>query len=118
MTPEQIKKALMTRDQTPMRRAQSIVVLSEAAREYMELLIRKDEMTSETRQHFELIAEVIAYRRAAVQMLADDTVKGRAAETTALQELNFVSWGFAHALADTNPRFDRERFLEAAGVTI
>ncbi len=71
-------------------------------------------MQTLTRQHFELIAEVLAYRRAAVGMLAKDTVKGIAAEAAALAELDQVMWALAGKLAETNPLFDRDRFINAA----
>ena len=70
-----------------------------------------------TRRDFELIAETIAYRRAAVQILANDTVKGRAAESAALAELDQLTYAFAGNLAKTNPRFDRDRFIYAAAGT-
>ena len=69
-----------------------------------------------TRKDFELIAQVIDYRRAAISVLGKDTVKGRAESDAALRELDFVAWGMAGKLAETNPRFDRARFLAAAGV--
>ena len=68
-----------------------------------------------SRQHFELIAETLAYRRMAVRVLAKNTVKGRAAEAAALAELDQVMWSLAGKLAETNPLFDRDRFVKAAG---
>lgn len=50
-----------------------------------------------TRKHFKAIAAILAtYTRA----------------TTPL-DINEVIFDFANLLADTNPRFDRQRFLEA-----
>ena len=68
-----------------------------------------------TRQTFQLIAEILAYRRMAVGILAKDTVKGRAAEAAALAVLDQIMWAFAGKLADTNPLFDRDRFINTAG---
>ena len=67
-----------------------------------------------TRKDFELIAEVLAYRRAAVRMLAEDTQRGRAAERAKIDILQITTYAFADALATTNPRFDRDRFINAA----
>ncbi len=62
-----------------------------------------------TRQHFQMIAEVLAYQRAAVNVLA----KGKEAEHR-LKELDLTTYAFAGKLATTNPNFDRQRFLDVA----
>lgn len=61
---------------------------------------------SMTRQHFALIAEVIAERRTVAHNY-DDVV---------YDELDRISKAFASALASTNPNFNRARFLRACGV--
>ncbi len=67
-----------------------------------------------TRQHFQLIAEVLAHRGMAVRMLAKDTVKGRAEEAARLVENDLTIIEFATELAHTNPNFDRQRFIDVA----
>ena len=56
---------------------------------------------SMTRQDFELIARVIKAQRAP----HNDT-----------ETLDAITYEFAHALAETNPRFDTHRFIEACMV--
>jgi hypothetical protein len=65
-----------------------------------------------TKQHFELVAQVLDHRRGAAPMEGIDPawMAGFRAAHDVLAE------DFAHRFADTNPRFDRERFLRAAGV--
>jgi hypothetical protein len=67
-----------------------------------------------TRQHFQLIAEVLAYQRVAARILTADTAKGRIEEQARLLELDLTTYAFAGKLAETNPDFDRERFVDAA----
>ena len=72
----------------------------------------KDETVSTetmTRQHFELIAEVLRDVR--------PWTPGLLSLVTPDEFISSIAETFADALADTNPRFNRERFLEAAGVT-
>lgn len=64
-------------------------------------------MTQMSKRHFELIAEVLAdvrgYYAPTPSQFTNDEIHG-----------NYVL-AFADALAETNPRFDRIRFIEAAG---
>ena len=69
-----------------------------------------------TGQTFQLIAEVLAYQRTAATVLTPDTVKGRAEEQARLKELDLTTYAFAGKLAETSPNFDRQRFIDAAGV--
>ena len=62
-----------------------------------------------TRQTFQLIAEVLAYQRTAVRVLA----KGKEAEYR-LKELDLTTYAFTDKLAATNPNFDRDRFIDVA----
>lgn len=59
-----------------------------------------------TRQHFELIAEVLAQESMAARVLG----RGEAAE----RQMRIVTANFAGRLAATNPNFDKERFIAAA----
>ncbi len=67
-----------------------------------------------TRQTFQLIAETLAYQRAAARILPPDTVKGRAESEARLKELDLTTYAFAGKLAATNPNFDRDRFIDVA----
>ncbi len=67
-----------------------------------------------TKQHFQLIAEVLAYQRCAAKMLTADTVKGRAEEAARLKELDLTTYAFAWKLAETNPNFERGQFINIA----
>ncbi len=62
----------------------------------------------------QLIAEVLAYQRAAARVLTADTVKGRAEEAARLKELDLTIYAFVGRLAETNPNFDRTRFISVA----
>lgn len=79
--------------------------------EQMRVLTDRKE-TDMTRKDFELIAEVLRVRRIAIED------RGQDPDTTAgVQfELDMLSNDFADALATTNPSFDRDWFLRAAGV--
>jgi hypothetical protein len=61
------------------------------------------------RRHFEMIARTLRDRRAKVQAQ-------QAGESAATIALDTLAHDFADALAATNTRFDRERFLKACGV--
>ncbi len=67
-----------------------------------------------TRQTFQLIAETLAYQRVAARLLPGDTVKGRAETEARLKELDLTIYAFAGKLAETNPNFDRDRFIDVA----
>ena len=60
-------------------------------------------MATMTRQHFQLIADAID------EMFMGNTHWNR--------NLEQVAHKFADKLAETNPNFNRDRFLTAAGVT-
>lgn len=59
-------------------------------------------MTTMSRQHYQFIADVIS-------AMPDHAATLRAQKRS-------VALAFADALARTNPRFNRERFLRACGV--
>jgi hypothetical protein len=65
-----------------------------------------------TKQHFEMIARVIERERSQVK----NGYMPRAAQKHALLTLTHTAHHFADELAQTNPRFDRQRFLRACGV--
>ena len=69
-----------------------------------------------SRQHFEMIAEILNYERAAARLTTKDTVAGRAERDARLKALDLTAYAFAGKLAETNELFDRDRFLSAAGV--
>lgn len=62
--------------------------------------------TTMTAQHFEFIAEVFASQKPP----ADDW------DIDFYDQFGKMVRAFADALADTNPLFDRDRFLKAAGL--
>jgi hypothetical protein len=64
----------------------------------------------------ETLAEAIAYRRAAIRILAKDTVKGRERAQAQQEELTLLTYGLGWKLAETDPTFDRHTFHRAAGV--
>lgn len=66
-----------------------------------------------TRRDFELIALVVSTASEAVQ----DFTEANDDPPTPAEVLYGLSFAFAEALALTNPRFDRERFLKACGVS-
>jgi hypothetical protein len=59
-----------------------------------------------TRQHFQLIAEVLAQEAMAARVLD----RGEAAE----EQMRIVTANFAGRLAQTNPNFDQQRFIDVA----
>ena len=67
-----------------------------------------------TRRDFQMIADGIAKVRAGVLNRPGLMLDEEKAEIDALDMVSFV---LADRLATTNPRFDRARFLRAAGVT-
>ena len=70
---------------------------------------KEKRMATMTRQHFNLIAEVLAYQRRAARTLA----KGKELEHRE-KELDLTTYMFANKLTETNERFDRDRFIQAA----
>ena len=73
-----------------------------------------------TRRDFELIAEAVSDARGEVLALYADETSGMAqyARADELQGVKRVAHQLAKYLGTTNPRFDRERFLKAAGVVL
>lgn len=72
---------------------------------------------SMTRQDFQFIAEVLAScqaeaNRQAKASLSDQNI---AYAEAADDFMELVALTFAHRLAETNPAFDKDRFLVAAG---
>jgi hypothetical protein len=65
-----------------------------------------------TRRHFELIARVLADHRDHIIRDYREPIE----EAAALDAVAAMGRRFADTLALTNPNFDRDRFLEAAGV--
>lgn len=59
-----------------------------------------------TKKDFQLIADAIACNRN----------RETGADVLYFVALNDVSFEFARVLAQTNPRFDRNRFLKACGI--
>lgn len=66
-----------------------------------------------TRKDYELIALVIKTASEAVQ----DFTEANDDPPTPAEVLYGLSYGLSQALVLTNPRFDRERFLKACGVS-
>lgn len=72
--------------------------------------------TTHTQQHFQLIADVLNARIRLHNYTADELHKqGMQAthENIVREELRILVGEFSRALAQTNPRFDGERFLAA-----
>lgn len=67
-------------------------------------------MTALTKSSFELIAQAMKNARADILAKESPTVD-------LLDGVGYASEHLADALASTNPRFDRARFLAACGVT-
>jgi hypothetical protein len=63
-----------------------------------------------TRQDFELIAGIVADTANTLKLIADVD------PNTADSVINLISLKFCGYLAETNPRFDRDKFLTACGV--
>ena len=70
-----------------------------------------------TRKNYQMIAEVlskhIAHWDRAKEVLSEDRLKRQAAASA--MTVRDIALSFAGELSDTNPRFDRERFLKASG---
>ena len=70
-----------------------------------------------TRKDYQMIAEVlskhIAHWDRAKEVLSEDRLKRQAAASA--MTVRDIALSFAGELGDTNPRFDRERFLKASG---
>lgn len=68
-----------------------------------------------TRKDYQMIANVlskhIAHWERAKEVLSEDRLKYQAAASA--MSVRDLALSFAGELASTNPRFDRERFLEA-----
>lgn len=71
-----------------------------------------------TRKHFEAIASVFATLGDAYDAFADDAASGFDDGFAAgqLQALSEIAEDVADVLAEANPRFDRDKFLDACGV--
>jgi hypothetical protein len=71
----------------------------------------KTKTPSMTRQDFQFIAEILASASATARLgdRQTDYAKGND------DMMEIVVQTFAHRLAETNPQFDRDRFLVAAG---
>ena len=63
-----------------------------------------------TKRHFEALAAALKGAR------PDSTTHGKGALTVALRAWRLAVYRVADACRDANPRFDRARFLVAAGV--
>lgn len=73
-----------------------------------------------TRKDYQMIADVlsrhIAHWDRAKEVLAEDRLKSQAAASA--MTARDIALSFAGELANTNPRFDRERFLEACNFSL
>ena len=85
----------------------------------MKRLKRRDAKTM-TRKDYQMIAEVlsrhIAHWDRAKEVMSEDRLKSQAAASA--MTVRDIALSFAGELGNTNPRFDRKRFLEACNFTI